>query len=104
MQKNWFSSFGGNTGLAGGTLAEWVLELSLELLNTIREMRKSSCIALVEPGVVLTSVHYAVDGYDLIFSMDFGARGTATLGGMLSTNEVVQMYCATETHETYALE
>ena len=86
MQKSWFSSFGGNTGLAGGTYAEGALELSLERLNTIREMRKSSCIALVESDVVLTSVHHAVDAYDLIFPMKIGARGSATLGCMLSTN------------------
>ena len=104
MQKNWFSSFGGNTGLAGGTYAEGALELSLERLNTIREMRKSSCIAAVESGVVLTSLHHAVDAYDLIFPMNFGAKGSTKLGGMLSTNAGGQMYCTTETHVIYALE
>ena len=58
----------------------------LERLNTIREMRKSSCIAVVVSGMVLTGVHHAVDAYDIIFPMNFGARGSATLGGMLSTN------------------
>ena len=62
------------------------IEMSLERLNTIREMRKSSCIAAVESGVVLTSLHHAVDAYDLIFPMNFGAKGSAKLGGMLSTN------------------
>jgi len=77
---------GGNTGLAGGTHAEGALVLSLERLNTIREVRKSSQIAVVEAGVILDSLHHAVDAYDLIFPMTFGARGSAMLGGMLSTN------------------
>ena len=94
----------GNTGLGGRTYAEGAFELSLEHLNTIREMRKSSCIAVVEPGVVLTSLHHAVDAYDLIFPMNFGAKGSTKLGGMLSTNAGGQMYCATETHVIYALE
>ena len=49
------------------------IEMSLERLNTIREMRKSSCIAVVESGVVLTGVHHAVNAYDIIFPMNFGA-------------------------------
>ena len=36
--------------------------------------------------MVLTGVHHAVNAYDIIFPMNFGARGSATLGGMLSTN------------------
>ena len=36
--------------------------------------------------MVLTSVHHAVDAYDLIFPTRIGARGSATLGCMLSTN------------------
>ena len=77
---------GGNTGLAGGTYAQGALVISLERLNVIREVRKSSRIAVVEGGVVLDSLHKAVDDYDLIFPMTFGARGSAMLGGMLSTN------------------
>ena len=77
---------GGNTGLAGGTHAQGALVISLERLNAIREIRKSSQIAVVEAGVVLDSLHTAVDDHDLIFPMTFGARGSAMLGGMLSTN------------------
>ena len=76
----------GNTGLAGGTYGQGALVLSLERLNAIREVRKSSRVAVVEAGVVLTSLHQAVDEHDLIFPMTFGARGSAMLGGMLSTN------------------
>ena len=36
--------------------------------------------------MVLTGVHHDVNAYDIIFPMKFGARGSATLGGMLSTN------------------
>jgi FAD/FMN-containing dehydrogenase len=76
----------GNTGLAGGTYAEGSIVLSLERMNRIREIRNSSRIAVVEAGVVLSSLHAAVDDHDLIFPMTFGARGSAMIGGMLSTN------------------
>ena len=76
----------GNTSLAGGTFAEGSIVLSLERLNKIREIRSTSRIAIVEAGVVLSNLHQAVDEHDLIFPMTFGARGSAMIGGMLSTN------------------
>ena len=77
---------GGNTGLAGGTKAEGALVLSLERMNTVREIRKDARIAIVEAGVILSQLHDAVDEFGLRFPMTFGARGSARLGGLLSTN------------------
>lgn len=77
---------GGNTGLCGGTHAEGAVMISLERMNAIREIRTDSRIAIVEAGVVLDSLHRAAGEHGLIFPLTFGARGSAMLGGCLSTN------------------
>lgn len=80
---------GGNTGLAGGT---WMGEagdkigLSLERLNRIREIKPDARVAIVEAGVILQTLHEATAKFDLVFPLWFGARGSCTLGGNLSTN------------------
>lgn len=76
----------GNTGLNGGTSAEGALMLSLERMNSIREIRPDARIAVVEAGVVLSQLHDAAEEHDLIFPLYFGARGSAMIGGVLSTN------------------
>ncbi|MDX1820307.1 MAG: FAD-binding oxidoreductase [Alphaproteobacteria bacterium] len=76
----------GNTGLAGGTRAEGAIMLSLDRMNRIREMRPTARIAIVEAGVILSNLHEAADAHDLIFPLTFGARGSAMVGGFLSTN------------------
>ena len=76
----------GNTGMAGGTRAEGALMLSLDRMNRIREIRPEARIAVAEAGVILSSLHDAVEEHGLIFPLFFGARGSAMLGGALSTN------------------
>lgn len=76
----------GNTGLAGGTRAEGAIMLSLDRMNRIREVRADARIAIVEAGVILSNLHAAADAEGLIFPLTFGARGSAMLGGVLSTN------------------
>lgn len=76
----------GNTGLAGGTRADASLMISLDRMNKIKEVRGASRIAIVEAGVILSKLHDAVAEHDLIFPLTFGARGSAMLGGCLSTN------------------
>ncbi len=76
----------GNTGLSGGTFASGAIMLSLDRMNTIREIRSEARIAVVEAGVILSSLHEACDAQDLVFPLTFGARGSALVGGALSTN------------------
>ena len=76
----------GNTGLVGGTHTDGGILLSLERLNTIREIRPEARIAIVEAGVIIANLHDAVDEHGLIFPLLFGARGSAMIGGALSTN------------------
>jgi FAD/FMN-containing dehydrogenase len=76
----------GNTGLAGGTYAKDALMISLDRMNRIREIRPDARIAVVEAGVILSNLHAACDAHDLVFPLTFGARGSAMIGGNLSTN------------------
>ena len=77
---------GGNTGLVGGTANTGALMISLERMTAIRDLRPDAGVAVVEAGVVLSDIHDAADAHDLIFPLTFGARGSARVGGFLSTN------------------
>lgn len=77
---------GGRTGLTGATMAEGALMLSLERLNRIREIRPEARVAVVEAGVVLSALHDRAAEAGLSFPLTFGARGSAMIGGCLSTN------------------
>ncbi len=76
----------GNTGLVGGTMTDGSLLLSLERLNRIRDIRPAARIAVVEAGVILSRLHDAAEAHGLYFPLWFGARGSAMIGGVLSTN------------------
>lgn len=76
----------GNTGLAGGAQANGAIALSLDRMNRIREIRADARIAIVDAGVILSEVHAAADAQGLIFPLTFGAKGSAMVGGVLSTN------------------
>ena len=76
----------GRTGLTGATLAEGALMLSVERLNEITEINVAGRTATVGAGVILSNLHDAAEEHDLIFPLTLGARGSAMIGGLLSTN------------------
>ncbi|MGL6210967.1 MAG: FAD-binding oxidoreductase [Paracoccaceae bacterium] len=76
----------GLTGIVGGAMTTGGLMLSVERLNRIREIRAASRVAIVEAGVVLSRLHEAAEAQGLYFPLWFGARGSAMIGGVLSTN------------------
>lgn len=76
----------GMTGLAGGASADGAIMVSLDRMNAIEEIRPSARIARVQAGVILSSLHDAAHAHDLVFPLTFGAKGSACLGGVLSTN------------------
>jgi len=76
----------GNTGLSGGTSANNAVMLSLERLNKIQKIKAQSRVAIVDAGVVLSNLHSAVEEFDLVFPLTFGAKGSSMIGGVLSTN------------------
>ena len=77
---------GGNTGMAGGAQGAGSLVIRLDRMNRIREIRPEARSAVVEAGVILARLHEAVEAEGLIFPLFFGARGSAMIGGALSTN------------------
>lgn len=77
---------GGRTGITGAIHTDGGVMLSLERMNRIREIRPDARIAIVEAGVVLSKLHEAADQHGLYFPLWFGARGSAMIGGVLSTN------------------
>ena len=78
---------GGNTGLVDGTIstADDIL-LSLERMNSIESIDATGCTMQVQAGVPLQAVHEAAEMAGFMFPLDLGARGSATIGGTISTN------------------
>jgi FAD/FMN-containing dehydrogenase len=76
----------GNTGLVGGTMTRGGLLLTLERMNRIRDLKPDAKLVIAEAGVILTRLHEAAEKEGLYFPLWFGARGSAMLGGVLSTN------------------
>jgi FAD/FMN-containing dehydrogenase len=76
----------GNTGLVGGTMTTGGLMISLERMNRIRALRPEARLVVAEAGVILQTLHEAAAAQGLYFPLWFGARGSAMLGGALSTN------------------
>ncbi|MGB3280094.1 MAG: FAD-binding oxidoreductase, partial [Pseudorhodobacter sp.] len=76
----------GRTGLVGGAMTRGGLMVSTERMNKIRTLNPEARTAVVEAGVILSSLHAAADDLGLYFPLWFGARGSAMIGGVLSTN------------------
>ena len=78
---------GGRTGLAGGAVTRpGQLILSLERLNRIESIGVAARTAIVEAGVTLEALETALAPHGLSAGIDLGARGSATIGGLVSTN------------------
>ncbi len=78
---------GGRTSLAGASRTHrGQLVLSTEKLNRIIEIDTAAGAAIVEPGVTLANLQAACAEHGLSPGIDLGARDSATIGGMLSTN------------------
>lgn len=78
---------GGLTGLVGGTVSRASdMVISLQRMNAIEETDPFSRSMTVQAGCILASVHQAADAHDLFFPLNFGAKGSAQIGGCISTN------------------
>src|SRR5882757_9175807 len=78
---------GGLTGLVYGCAAsEDDLLLSLEAMNRIDSVDVAGRTMRVEAGVTLQRVQEEAERFNLMFPLDLGARGSATIGGNISTN------------------
>ncbi len=78
---------GGMTNMVAATVAQPnELIVSTELMNQIEEISPEDRTVTVQAGVPLQTVHDAAADHGLAMEADLGARGTATIGGMISTN------------------
>jgi FAD/FMN-containing dehydrogenase len=78
---------GGRTGLVGGCQSRpGQIVLSLTRMALIEAIRPDERVAVVQAGVPLEALQLATAAYGLEPGIDLAARGTATIGGMVSTN------------------
>ena len=73
---------GGATPDASGT----AIILSLRQMNAIRSIDSDTREAVCEAGVVLQTLHEAAQASGLRFPLTLGGKGSATIGGLISTN------------------
>ncbi|MFI4973332.1 MAG: FAD-binding oxidoreductase [Caulobacterales bacterium] len=78
--------WGGRTGLVDGAYADGALALSLERMNAIEDIDPASGTMRVQAGCVLQTACEAAEAQGLLLPLDLGARGSATIGGNISTN------------------
>lgn len=78
---------GGHTGLVGGCQSHpGQIVLSLTRMAQIEAIYPHERVAVVQAGVALEILQNAALAYGLEPGIDLAARGTATIGGMVSTN------------------
>lgn len=80
---------GGNTSMVGGATPPpdgSALILSLRRMNMIRSLSAADNLAVCEAGVILSQLHDAAATAGRRFPLSLGAKGSATIGGLISTN------------------
>jgi len=78
---------GGNTGMVGGGVPlAGELVLDLRRLDHVGEVDVAAKQITVGAGATVEAVQRAAAAAGLRYAVDFGARGTATIGGSIATN------------------
>jgi FAD/FMN-containing dehydrogenase len=78
---------GGMTGLVGGGAPRGgEVVLSLERMNAIEDFDAHGRTLTAQAGVILQTAHDYCDDRGFMLPLDLGARGSATIGGVISTN------------------
>ncbi|MEL0252640.1 MAG: FAD-binding oxidoreductase, partial [Novosphingobium sp.] len=80
---------GGNSGMSGGATPMGTgneLLLSLRRMNRIAALDAAARTATCEAGVILQTLHEACHAQGLRFPLSLGGKGSATIGGLVSTN------------------
>ena len=80
---------GGNSGMCGGATPDdsgEAIVLSLRRMNAIHEIDASAGQVMCEAGVILQNLHEAAEPVDMRFPLTLGGKGSATIGGLISTN------------------
>ncbi|MFB0489723.1 FAD/FMN-containing dehydrogenase [Methylobacterium sp. OAE515] len=77
---------GGNTGLTGGGVPSGGVVLSLERMARLRAVDPVDATITVEAGMILQDVQNAADAAGMLFPLSYASRGSARIGGGISTN------------------
>ncbi|MGL5838368.1 MAG: FAD-binding oxidoreductase [Sphingorhabdus sp.] len=80
---------GGNSGMVAGAIPDASGEaflLSLRRLNAIETIDADGMLVRCGAGVILQNLHEAVAAMRLRFPLTLGGKGSATVGGLISTN------------------
>lgn len=77
---------GGNTGLVGGQIPFGEILFSLERLKAVRDIAPMDDTLVVEAGVTLLEAQNLAKDAGRFFPLSLAAEGTATIGGVISTN------------------
>ncbi len=81
--------YGGGTGLVGGQTSitgPKPVILSLERLNSIRDVDPADNILTAEAGVILADIQNAADDVQRLFPLSLASEGSCQIGGNLATN------------------
>ncbi len=80
---------GGNSGMVAGATPDDsgnAALLSLRRMNRILNIDTQARSVTCEAGVILQNLHEAVAAQNLRFPLTLGGKGSATIGGLISTN------------------
>lgn len=80
---------GGNTSMVGGATPDssgGALLLSLRRMNAVRSLSPEENAAVAEAGTILSDLHDKAAAAGRRFPLSLGAKGSATVGGLVSTN------------------
>ena len=77
---------GGNTGLVGGQIPQGEILVSTQRLTAVREVDTTDDVIVVEAGLTLAGLHEAATKAGRFFPLSLASEGSATVGGLISTN------------------
>ncbi|MFY8049774.1 MAG: FAD-binding oxidoreductase [Erythrobacter sp.] len=80
---------GGNSGMAGGATPDETgraIILSLRRMDKMRHLDAAAGQVICEAGVILQHLHDLAEDAGLRFPLTLGGKGSATIGGLVSTN------------------
>jgi len=80
---------GGNSGMSGGATPDdsgEAILLSLRRMDAIRSLDPQARQVTCDAGVILQNLHDAAEQQRLRFPLTLGGKGSATIGGLISTN------------------
>jgi len=80
---------GGNSGMAGGATPDetgTAIILSLRRMDRIRGLDAAAGQVVCDAGLILQHLHDAAEAAAMRFPLTLGGKGSATIGGLVSTN------------------